>query len=176
MVRYVHHQLVTAAEAAFALAVTVSVVHVIRDAPQLAAGVWKTGAVLVAFLTVCGVLSCSIDHEGSERRDFETALPLTEQDPALPTPRESLRRAFSVLWFCSVALPSLTVALLWEPLFAFWPLALVPDRIVKALCAARWERRHGLVLWRGQVAGRPLGEKQALYSSPRPSDGSVLAA
>ncbi|ELP69347.1 hypothetical protein ACKI1I_40695 [Streptomyces turgidiscabies] len=41
------------------------------------------------------------------------------------------------------------------------------ERIVKGVYVYFWERRHGVLLWRGRVEEQPLGKDQFLYSSPR---------
>lgn len=167
MVRYVHHQLITAAEAAVALCVTVPVVFGLRDVPVSDAELWRAGAAVALVLVISGLLSCTVGWPGSEKRDFETALPLTDPESVLPTPGESLRRSFGWGFVGFLVVVGLVLALTWEPLAVFWPLLFVPVRMVTGAYAAYWERRHGLVLWRGQVADQPLGEEQALYSSVR---------
>ncbi|MFE7841950.1 hypothetical protein ACFU53_39620 [Streptomyces sp. NPDC057474] len=167
MVRYVHHQLITVAEAAAAMAVTVPAVLVLRDLSKPSAGFWQVGVPLMAFLAVFGLLSCTVRRLGGEIRDYEAALPLADPDSVLPTPQDSLRRSFDVGFVGFTVVTCLVIALAWEPLVAYWPLVPVPDRVVRGAYAARWERRHGLLLWRGHVADQPLGAKQYLYSSVR---------
>lgn len=169
MVRYVHHQMITVAEAAATMAVTVPVVFAVRGVPRPDAEIWRVGAVLAAFFAVFGLLSCFVGWLGGEKKDFETALALADPDSVLPTPRESWRRSFGTGFVIFMAVGCLFIALTWEPMIVFWPLVLVPERVVKGAYAAHWERRHGLVLWRGHVADQPLGEKQYLYSSVRQS-------
>jgi hypothetical protein len=167
VVRYVHHQLITVAEAAAALAVTVPVVFAVRGVPTPPEDFWQVSAALAVFLALIGLLSCTVGRRGTEKRDFETALPLADPDAVLPTPRESLRRSFTPGFVAYLMVVCLVLALVWEPLVAFAPLLYVPDRVVKGAYAAHWERRHGLVLWRGHVADQPLGDEQSLYSSGR---------
>lgn len=50
---------------------------------------------------------------------------------------------------------------------ALCPLVLVPERLTKGAYATYWERRHGVLLWRGHVPDQPLGKGQYLYSSLR---------
>ncbi|UUU36136.1 hypothetical protein JIX56_43420 [Streptomyces sp. CA-210063] len=167
MVRYVHHELITAVEAACALIVTVPLVLWLRDVPKSDAELWRTGLGVAAVLAVSGLLSCTVGWPGSEKREFETALPLADPEAVLPTPQESLRRSFGLPFVGFLTAASLVVALAWESLAAFLPLLFVPARLVTGTYSAYWERRHGLLLWRGHVTGQPLGEKQYLYSSPR---------
>lgn len=147
--------------------VTVPVVLGLRDVPESAAELWRAGAAVAAVLAVSALLSCTVGWPGSEKRDFETALPLADLESVLPTPKESLRRSFGWPFVGFLVAVSLVAALAWEPVAVFLPLLFVPARMVTGTYAAYWERRHGLLLWRGQVTGRPLGEKQSLYSSVR---------
>ena len=49
---------------------------------------------------------------GSERRDFESAVPLNDPEAILPAPRESMRRCFPGPFAVIVALPTLLFGLL----------------------------------------------------------------
>ncbi|MGW3356932.1 hypothetical protein ACWDFL_16140 [Streptomyces bungoensis] len=129
---------------------------------------WPFIALVTAFSAVNGVLACTrLRWLGGAKRDFEYAVPLANPDYVLPTPRESLRRSFD--W--SSALLSVSVglafSLTWLPIMAFWSLLLVPERLIKGAYGILWERRHGVLLWRGRVPEQPLGEGQHLYSSAR---------
>lgn len=59
--------------------------------------------------------------------------------------------------------------LLWNPWAVAWAVLLVPERIVKGVYVFFWERRHGVLLWFGNVEEQPLGKGEFLYSSPRTS-------
>ncbi|GGJ80406.1 hypothetical protein GCM10011583_09880 [Streptomyces camponoticapitis] len=59
-------------------------------------------------------------------------------------------------------------ALFWSPWAVLLPVALSVEWLMRACTAAHWERRHGLLLWRGGVKEQPLAKGQFLYSSVRP--------
>ncbi|MEU1515637.1 hypothetical protein ABZ490_26390 [Streptomyces sp. NPDC005811] len=169
MVRYVHHQLITVVEAGVAVAVTAPVIFGVRglprmDSAQVSTLLWFTGA--NAFVGLLAVSTRS-SWLGGEKRDFETAVPLADPEAILPAPRESLRRSFHGGFAAIVALPSLVFGLLWDPWAIGIAVFILPERIVKGVYAIFWERRHGVLLWRGQVKEQPLGKGQFLYSSPR---------
>lgn len=147
--------------------VTMPVVLALRDVPESDGELWRAGLAVAAVLAVSGLLSCVVGWPGSEKREFETALPVADPKSVLPTPQESLRRSFGWPFVGFLVATSLVAALAWEPLAVFLPLLFVPARLVTGTYAAYWERRRGLLLWRGHVTGQPLGEKQYLYSSVR---------
>lgn len=168
MVRYVHHQLMIFAEAGCAVAITAPVVFGVRGVPTISSELWLTFLVLGGVTAAFGVLACSRwSWLGGEKRDFETAVPLANAKAVLPAPKEALRRSFYGGFVALLVVPCLVVGLIWEPLVVFWPFVFVPDRAVKGVYAASWERRHGVLLWRGHVEEQPLGKGQFLYSSER---------
>ncbi|WP_141698329.1 hypothetical protein [Streptomyces lushanensis] len=115
-----------------------------------------------------GLLGASRIPHISEVRTFETAVPLNDPEAVLPgddTVRHHLVDRSSFLLFL---VPSLIAALFWSPWAALYPLPLSAEWLVRACVAARWERRHGLLLWGGAVKEQPLGKGQLLYSSVRP--------
>ncbi|MFD4599277.1 hypothetical protein ACFWPQ_14745 [Streptomyces sp. NPDC058464] len=170
MVRYVHHQLITVVEAGAALAVTAPVVFGVRGLPQDDSNF----VAILLYLAGCSVffsllaVSTRSRWLGGEKRDFESAVPLADPEAILPTPRESLRRSFDGAFVVLIGLMSLVFGLVWGlAAIGFAVVFLVPERIVKGVYAFFWERRHGVLLWRGQVVAQPLGKDQFLYSSPR---------
>lgn len=167
MYRYVHHELMTVAEALCALAVNGIVVLIVRGVPEVDAA-WLFLGTLIAASAVFGVVVCTrLSWLGGRKQDFENAVSLTNPGPVLPTQGESLRRSFDWGFLSLLVVPTLVAALLWEPWFAFWPLTLVPDRLSAGIYGLYWERRHNVLLWRGNVAAQPLGKGQFLYSSVR---------
>ncbi|WP_157877356.1 hypothetical protein [Streptomyces odonnellii] len=109
----------------------------------------------------------------AEVRTFKAAMPLNDPAAVLPgsrvTPRYVVDRRFLLL----LLVPSLIAALLWSPWAALFPLTLAVEWLMRAGLAAHWERRHGVLLWRGEVKEQPLGKGQLLYSSPRPGPSST---
>lgn len=169
MVRYVHHQLITVVEAGIAVAVTAPVVFGVRGLPQVDSAMV---ALLLSFAgasALFGLLAVStrLNWLGGEKRDFESAVPLTDPEAILPAPRESLRRSFDGGFVVIVGLPFLVFGLLWAPWAIGSAVLFVPERIVKGVYVFFWERRHGVLLWRGKVEEQPLGKGQFLCSSPR---------
>lgn len=168
MVRYVHQQLMIFVEAACAMAITAPVVSGVRGVPKVSSDLWPYLLFILGGCALFGALACSRWRWlGGEKRDFETAVPLANPEAVLPAPKEALRRSFYGGFVVILAVPSLVVGLIWEPLAILWPLAFVPDRAVKGTYMAYWERRHGVLLWRGHVEEQPLGKGQFLYSSAR---------
>ncbi len=170
MRRYVHHELMAVAEAVGATLVTVPVVFGVRGVPR-GEGDWRALALLAAFSAVNGVLACTrLSWLGGEKREFEDAVPLADPDSVLPTPRESLRRSIDRGFAVFLMLFGLVFALIWVPIMALWSVLFLPERLIKAAYGTYWERRHGVLLWRGHVPEQPLGKGQYLYSSVRQPD------
>ncbi|MET8538831.1 hypothetical protein ABZV67_46180 [Streptomyces sp. NPDC005065] len=168
MDRYAHNELTVVIEAVCAVAINASVMFGVRGVPRIDAGAGWLLVFFIALDAVFGVLACTrLKWLGGEKRDFESAVPLANPDTVLPTRGESFRRSFDWGFFAFLVVPCLVVALVWEPLVALWPLVLVPDRLAKGAYATYWERRHGVLLWRGHVLDQPLGKGQYLYSSVR---------
>ena len=169
MVRYVHHQLVTIVEVAVAMAVTAPVVFGVRGLPQGASGEVLYVLSVFGASALFGLLAISPRSHwvGGEKRDFESAVALNDPEALLPAPRESMRRSFDGSFVVFVALSCLVFGLLWGLWGVGWAVVFIPERIVKGVYASFWERRHGVLLWRGRVEAQPLGKGQFLYSSPR---------
>ncbi|MFI6251962.1 hypothetical protein [Streptomyces sp. NPDC051016] len=169
MVRYVHYQWAAVFEVGVAMAVAAPVVFGTRGLPQV------EGAEVASLLCFAGAsaffgllaVTTRLSWLGGEKGDFECAAPLSDLEAILPTPRESLLRSFDGVFMVIVAVPSLVFGLLWGPWAIGWAVFFVPERIVKGVYAFFWERRHGVLLWRGKVEEQPLGKDQSLYSSPR---------
>ncbi|MFF3660474.1 hypothetical protein [Streptomyces olivochromogenes] len=79
----------------------------------------------------------------------------------------SLGTLIAVSFLSVLVVPTLVAALVWEPWFAFRPLTLLPDRLTAGVHGLYWERRHNVLLWRGNVAAHPLEKGQFLYASAR---------
>ncbi|MFK0151534.1 hypothetical protein ACIQVK_05535 [Streptomyces sp. NPDC090493] len=167
--RYVHCQWAAVVEAGVAVAVAAPVVFGVRGLPQV------EGAAVAVLLALAGssaffglvAVSTRLTWLGGEKRDFESALTLSNPEAILPTRRESLRRSFDGSFVVIVAVPSLLFGLFWDPWAIGLAVIFVPERIVKGVYLFFWERRHGVLLWRGKVEEQPLGKEQSLYSSPR---------
>ncbi|MDX3451971.1 hypothetical protein PV396_08420 [Streptomyces sp. ME02-8801-2C] len=172
MVRYVHHQLAAAVEMVIAMAVTMPVIFGVRGLPHAGGG---SVILLLGFLgAFFGLLAVSVRSHwlGGEKREFENAAALADPETILPAPRESIRGSFDGSFIVFTAMFSLVFGLLWGPWVNIWVVVSIPERIVKGVYASFWERRHGVLLWRGRIAEQPLGKGQFLYSSPRnPSPG-----
>ncbi|MFD5521085.1 hypothetical protein [Streptomyces sp. NPDC127066] len=169
MVRYVHHQLAAIVEVGVAMAVTAPVVFGVRGLPEAESRKALALVCIVGASALFGLLAVSTRSYwvGGEKRDFESAVPLTDPEATLPAPRESMRRSFAPPFVVFVALPSLGFGLLWDPWAIGWGLFFVPERVVKGVYVFFWERRHGVLLWYGNVEEQPLGKGRFLYSSPR---------
>ncbi|WP_329329720.1 hypothetical protein [Streptomyces mirabilis] len=123
---------------------------------------------LIAASAVFGVIvGTRLSWLGGRKQDFENAVSRTNPGPVLPTQGESLRRSFDWGFLSLLVVPTLVAALVWEPWFAFWPLALLPDRLSAGIYGLYWERRHNVLLWRGNLRLSPWGR---VSSSIRPYD------
>ncbi|MFJ7948862.1 transposase [Streptomyces sp. NPDC096354] len=168
MVRYVHSQLMTCVEVACAMAIVTPVVSGVRGVPKFSSDQWPVLLSFLGAIALFGALACTpLRWLGGRQRDFETAVPLANPEAVLPTPKEALRRSFDGGFVVVVVVPSLVVGLMWPPFAFFWPLVFVPDRAIKGIYVAHWERRHGVLLWHGHVKEQPLGKDQLFYSSAR---------
>ncbi|QQM46198.1 hypothetical protein [Streptomyces liliifuscus] len=169
MVRYVHHQLATIVEVGVAMAVTAPVVFGVRGLPHAESGKVVSLLAVLGASALFGLMAISIRSHwlGGEKRDFESAVALTDPETILSDPRESMRRSFDGSFVVFVALSCLVFGLLWGPWGIGWAVVFIPERIVKGVYVSFWERRHGVLLWRGRVEEQPLGKGQFLYSSPR---------
>lgn len=167
MLRYVHNELTMVVQAVCAVAISAPVTFGMRGTPKADAGWSAVFIALSVVSTLSGVLACtrSTRVDGG-KRDFERAVPLNP-DTVLPTLGKSLPRSLALRFIAFLVVPTLIAALFWEPWMAIMPLVLVPERLAKAAYAAYWERRHGVMLWRGHVPDQPLEKGQYLYSSVR---------
>ncbi|MFD5778685.1 hypothetical protein ACFVWX_08620 [Streptomyces sp. NPDC058220] len=170
MVRYVHHQLTGVTTAVCASAVGTLVAFSVRGIP---AEDDSHGRLVVLFLFGLGALGALFAASPvpgiGEVRTFKAAMPLNDPEAVLPSGNAPVRqRLFSWPFLLMLLVPSLIAALFWSPWAALYPLPLSVEWLTRACVAARWERRHGLLLWRGEVAEQPLGKGQLLYTSVRP--------
>ncbi|MFE7011611.1 hypothetical protein ACFVAQ_14095 [Streptomyces sp. NPDC057651] len=169
MRRFVHNELTTIAEALCAVAISAPVAFGVRGIPKADAGWWPITVLIPLSVgsAVSGVLACTRSTRlGSEKLDLERAVPL-DPETVLPTLGEPFLRSLALRFIAFLVVPTLAAALLWEPLIALMPLALVPERLARAAYAAYWERRHGVTLWQGHLPDHPLRKGQHLYSSVR---------
>lgn len=168
-VQDVHHESMTVVGALCALAVNGIVVLIVRGVPEVDSdAAWLFLGTLIAVSAVFGVIVCTrLRWLGGRKQDLENAVSLTNTGAILPTQGESLRRSFDWGFLSVLVVPTLVAALVWEPWFAFRPLTLLPDRLTAGVHGLYWERRHNVLLWRGNVAAHPLEKGQFLYASAR---------
>ena len=113
----------------------------------------------------------------SERRRFEQAAPLDDPATVLPDPRvvrQALMKGMAPA-AAVIAVMGVVMVLVMQPMvgtvFAVFPVGL----LLRAERVARWERKHGLLLWQGNIAqpapgsgGRAVRRVMPqLYTSPR---------
>ncbi|MFE2531400.1 hypothetical protein [Streptomyces sp. NPDC059371] len=157
-------------DAVIAMAVTAPVVFGVRGLPHAHDGKLD-GLVYLLCISMCGApfglvaVTSRRRRLGGEKQDFENALPLADPE-AIPAARDSLRRCVGDL-VVLFALPALFFGLFWSPWGVLGACSLVPERVIKGVGAFLWERRHGVLLWKGRVEDQPLGKGRLLYSSPR---------
>ncbi|MFJ6084141.1 hypothetical protein ACIQI8_22325 [Streptomyces sp. NPDC092369] len=160
MGRYVHQELLAALAMLTGIAVGVAVSVGIRDDASLhGRGVAVTAALAVAFLVVSVLLRSSRLKWVGEVREFEAAGPRPGADVV---PRD---RAYSVRMVVLFVLAAVLTSFLGVAVVI--PLAMGLDWLTKAVVAARWERRHGRVLWRGHNRDEPWKLSYSPVSPPR---------
>lgn len=170
MDRLVHHELRASLAALLAFvisAVAVAVVRGIPTVPRAGRAVLYVGGFL-AILVVYTLLKATRVKGLSEVREFEAAVP-ADPDRALPAEDFWHDRPVSPRMFWLILVPTLAVTLLWEPWFLLFPLGSALDWAGQAALVARWERRHGRVLWRGHVGSRPWELSYSPLSPPPPA-------
>jgi hypothetical protein len=172
MDRLVHHEIRAANSTLLAGTVTLAVTAVVQGFPA-ADWDWRFVGATAGFLVLWTLLRATRVKGLGSHREFEKAVPL-EENGRVPPADVPLRRDHPVsgrLLFLYVVL-TLPVALLWEP----WVTVVCPGSAIAwlgdAAVAAHWERRHGLVLWRGHVRGSPW----ELSVSPRPATRTATGA
>jgi hypothetical protein len=111
----------------------------------------------------------------SEVRDFDRAVPVEDIGVVPPAGRSLRGDWFSPGFFVAYLMPILPIALFWEGVVLFIPLWSAMSWLGKAALIIRWERRHGLVLWRGHAAARPW-ELSVSRRSPAPAGTGELPA
>lgn len=168
--RFVHYEVTCAILAVCATVVSAGVVFAVEGVPETPRGVGPAlglGLLFLAFTAGFGVLTVSRLKWFGEGRDFEKAVPLQDPGTVLPTPGEEFRHCLNVPLFAFLMAAALGGGLFWERDLAFFPLAFASAWLARGWWAARWERRHGLLLWNARTrAGLPEGD-HALYSSVR---------
>lgn len=169
MVRFVHKQL------AYALVIGVSgliaaTVGVAVNGPVRLPGWWFIAAIL-AWGVFWGVASTSGLLKEGDLPLFRAAVPIADAAGALSAPAQVrlwLIRTYGMrlaLW-----LPLGTALAVYEPLVVTFNLVWAVDPLMRAERAARWERRHRVLLWQGAVdqpeqpvpAGQP-----PVFTTPR---------
>jgi hypothetical protein len=172
MDRLLHHQLRAVLSACAAIAVALTVPGLVRgfSAPDRPALALYLGG-LLALLLVWTLLKATGIKWFSHVRDFEQAVSVGHPDGTLPADRFLRDRPFRPRLFSLYLALALPLAF-WEP----WSLGVLPwsalDWVGEAALVVHWERRNGLMLWRGSVEGRPW----ELSVSPRPPTRTATGA
>ncbi|MDQ1016961.1 hypothetical protein [Streptomyces afghaniensis] len=156
MDRLVHHELRAVVSVLAATAVALTTAGLVRgfSPPSDPGRLGLCVAAVLASVVVWTLLKATRITWFSEVRDFEKAPPVEEAGPVLPAERFLRDRPFSPRLFVLYLLFAVPLSL-WEPWAALLPLWSALDWLGQAALAAHWERRHGLLLWRGRVASRP---------------------
>ncbi|MYS23776.1 hypothetical protein GA0115240_15643 [Streptomyces sp. DvalAA-14] len=162
MERHLHHELMGVCSAVCAAVVSAAVAFGVRGLPTLT---WKWEFTWPAAGLVLLVLAAEIPIE---KRAFDSAVALDDPGAVLPADDALRHHLFDGRFLATLLVPTLIGSLVWEPWVSLWPLSLVAGWMCNAAYTASWERRHGLLLWRGRVEAQPLGKGQLYYSSVRP--------
>ncbi|WP_461063283.1 hypothetical protein [Streptomyces pseudoechinosporeus] len=153
MDRYVHHEL-RSAFAVLAVAACLAVTGIVRGFPPLKADWLWILVVLPLGIAVFTLLKASRLKGVSEVRNFEAAVRVEDTDVVLPT-KDFLHNQPVNLGLFAFFLVFLLPMSFWEPWVIVVPVGWALDWLGKAALAAYWERRHGLLVWRGPVPGHP---------------------
>lgn len=170
VVRYVRYEVTCAILAVCAAVVSAGVVFGVDGPPETPRGLWRAvagGLLLLALTAGFGVLTVSRLRWFGEGRDFDQAVPLADPGAVLPAPGREYRDSVNVYLLVFMVASALAGGLLWERDLALYPLMFASAWLARAGWVARWERRHGLLLWNGRVPTQPLEEGRSLYSSVR---------
>ncbi|MFC8140428.1 hypothetical protein ACFUKV_01455 [Streptomyces paradoxus] len=156
MDRLVHHELRAVVSVLAATAVALTTVGLVRgfSAPSEPGRLGLYAGGVLAFLLLWTLLKATRLKWVGEVRDFEEATPVEGTGRPLPTERFLRDQPFSPR-LCVLYLLFTVPLSLWEPWAAVLPLWSALDWLGQAAIAAHWERRNGLVLWRGRVESRP---------------------
>ncbi|MFF2364069.1 hypothetical protein ACFVU0_15360 [Streptomyces sp. NPDC058122] len=170
MVRYAHFQLMAAVEAGIATVAVAPVVLGVRGLPHAEGDDWVLLLYLVGMSAFSGLMAgmTGMRWLGGEKGSYDSAVPVADPKTVLPTRRQSLRRSFDGGFVVMSGLSCLFMGLIWSSwgiLFAC--VFFAPERVGKGVSVLLWERRHGLLLWRGRLDEQPLEKWRSLYSSPR---------
>jgi hypothetical protein len=156
MDRLLHHELRAVLSAFAALALALTALGLVRgfSAPERPGALALYLGGLLALLVVWTLLKSTRIKWFGQVRDFERAVPSEGAEGTPPTDRSLRDRPFALRLFVPFLVLGLGTAL-WEPWalgVLFWPAL---DWAGQAALVAHWERRNGLLLWRGRVGSRP---------------------
>jgi hypothetical protein len=166
MVRYIHVELRAAIGAAAALVVTAVVLGVVRGLPD-ASDRWWWPYVAVACLVALWVpVRASRLKAVGRARTYEAAVPLEEPPAGGDTLHRRPAGLGAFVGFLAVSLP---LSLLWDPVVTLFLTWMMLDWLSDALVAARWERRHGVLLWQGIDEDHPWKFAYSRVSPPPPT-------
>ncbi len=173
MDRLVHHEVRAVLSVLAALAVALTVLGLVRgfSAPDRPGALALYVGALLALLIVWTLLKATRIKWLGHVREFEKAVPTEDLDVVVPTDRFQRDRPFSPGLFGLYLVFALPVSF-WEP-WALGVLLWSPlEWLGQAALVAHWERRNGLLLWRGHVGGRPW----ELSVSRRPATRTATGA
>lgn len=174
MDRLVHHELRACLAALLVIVVNAVVVGLVRGFPSVriddraALGIAGMLAIWALFTLLEGT---RIEWFG-EVRNYDAATPLAP-DTVLPPENFWHDRPVATRLLPLILVPTLALALFWEPWMCLMPLVLCLERAAKAAQVAHWERRNGRVLWRGRVEGSPWELSYSPAGPPTPAPGET---
>jgi hypothetical protein len=164
MVRYVHTELTAALALLAGTGMGVAVAAGVHDTSVLRAGpVGKVAVFAVVFLTLVTLVRGTRLKWVGETANFEAAEPLPGPQPA------AARRPFGLGRLLLFLVPNLVVGVLGFTWVLVVPLVMALDWLAKAAVGARWERRHGRLLWLGHDREEPLRLSYSPVSPPPPT-------
>ncbi|OUD02970.1 hypothetical protein [Streptomyces swartbergensis] len=88
-------------------------------------------------------------------RDYDKAVPVEDTGAVVPADASLRDSWFNWPVLVLYLLFVLPISVFWEPWVTGIALWSALDWLGQAALVAHWERRHGLLLWRGHVGSRP---------------------
>ncbi|MEU1344252.1 hypothetical protein [Streptomyces sp. NPDC005827] len=116
---------------------------------------WMVPLCVFGSIVFFGILGATRLKVVGEVRHFEKAVPLDDPGMIRPIDRSFRHNLVSKSFHCMPLVPALVMGLALSPWLTLVYLPMALDWLILAGIAARWKKKHGVLLWRGHVPGRP---------------------
>ncbi|MFG3295147.1 hypothetical protein ACGF3G_40900 [Streptomyces sp. NPDC048179] len=144
------------AMAVCACAISAPVAFGVRGTPAVDNGAfWMAPLFVFGTIALAGILAATRLKGVGEIRLFEEAVPVEDPGMIRPIDRSLRHNLVSTPILIVLLVPALVMGLAANPWLTLVHLPLALDWLIRAGIAACWEKRHGVLLWRGYVPDRP---------------------